>query len=841
MLMKNSALIFASVLILSITASAQTLPSVSVVASDPVATEPGPVPINFLDTGAFTITRQGPTNLPLMVFLALSGTASNGVDYVETPTTVTIREGERSARVSIVPLADDLPEGDERVLMRIAPSPLAGPGSGYILPTNSLGAIVTIRDVVTPTNSPPRTVVSITATDPEGSEIPEVPPGMERPQLIDPIAFTVTRTGILTNPLTVRYVIAGTASNGVDYVEIPRQLEIAAGASSAEIEVNVIDDLLVEGVETISIQLLSPVCAAIAPPPPECYLLGTPAVAFGRIRDNDFPETNKPPVISIAVPTNGAVFFAPADISIIAQAFDTDGYVQTVQFFAGTNSLGITTNNPFAANIMNPFQMKWEDVAPGQYVITALATDNDGAQSRSGPVRISVLQEPVRQTVVNIRTIDPEAAEQDPRLDRLSNNALLRVTRSGSTDSDLPVRYRVDGTAINGVDYVELGGEVIIPKGAEWTDIVIEAIDDKLVEPTESILVTIVPPVCIAIYPPPPECYLVGSASRANAFILDDEPFETNSPPRVEITQPIAGTGFRAPAEVHIVAKTVDRDGYVGTVEFFANNHKIGEASKQFLIAPPDGTTIEYELDWQGVAPGQYALTARAIDDGGTSGLSAPVRISVVGTNQPPPTNMPVVTVYAIDGQASEGPIIRTTNALGTNVAVFEIRRSGGGTNTPLRVLYEMHGTASEGVDYLDLPNIVEIPAGQRSTRVVIVPIDDELPEKLESVVICLRPSPLASILETYLVGAPGQAAAVIADNDVPRLPYACLGDGLISWSTPAPDGECFRIECSNDLQRWAELCTLRATGGSLDYTDAEAMAYDRRFYRAVPVSCPVQ
>jgi hypothetical protein len=200
-----------------------------------------------------------------------------------------------------------------------------------------------------------------------------------------------------------------------------------------------------------------------------------------------------------------------------------------------------------------------------------------------------------------------------------------------------------------------------------------------------------------------------------------------------------------------------------------------------------------------------------------------------------------VVTVYAIDGQASEGPILQTTNALGTNVAVFEIRRSGGGTNTPLRLLYEMHGSASEGVDYLDLPSIVEIPAGQRSTRVVIVPIDDQLPEKLESVVICLRRSPLASILETYAIGAPGQAAAVIADNDAPRLPYACLSDGLISWSTPAPDGECFRIECSSDLQHWTELCTLRVTEGALRYTDAEAMAYDRRFYRAVPVPCPAQ
>jgi hypothetical protein len=676
---------------------------------------------------------------------------------------------------------------------------------------------------------------------------------MERPQLIDPAIFTVRRNGQLDNDLAVYYTIGGTSSNGVDYVEIPRQLKIPAGASSADIEINVIDDRLVEGPENVVIRIVPPLCVALAiwPPPPECYVVGIPSVAEARILDDDFSTSNRPPVVSIVVPTNGAVFKAPADIHLIAHAFDLDGYVHTVEFFEGTNSLGITTNNPLAANVMNPFQLKWSQVEPGRYVLTALATDSDGAQSKSRPVFITVVEEPIRQTVVNIRAVDPEAAEQDPRLDSLPNNALLRVVRTGLTDFDLPVYYKVDGTAENGVDYNRLSGTVLIPKGSESADIVIEAIDDKFAERTESILVTIEPPVCIAIFPPPPECYLVGSAGRAMAFILDDEPIETNLPPRVEITQPSSGATFRAPADIRIVSKTVDRDGYVGKVEFFANGHKIGEAGKQFLVPPPDGTTIEYDFDWQDVRPGQYALTARAIDDEGASGFSPPVRISVVGTNTPPPTNVAVVTVYAIDGYASESGNVIVTNDPGIllpydtngvrppNVAVFEIRRSGGSSDIPLRVFYETHGTASEGVDYLDLPGIAEIPAGARSTRVVVVPIDDRLPEKLESVVICLRPSPVLSPIPGYVVGRPASAAAVIADNDLPRVPYFCLGDGLIHWRTPAASGECYRIEASADLQDWTELCTIRATEGALDYTDAEAMAYERRFYRAVSVPCP--
>lgn len=954
-------------LFLTFIANAQnsSMSTVSVVASDPLATEPGDA--NVRDTGTFTISRHGPTNMQLLVFFILGGTGLNGVDYAEIQSPVTIPAGERAARVTVDPVADSLVEGEERVILRLAPSPLMGPMPTYILPTNSPAAVVTIRDndrapanlppmvqIVRPPNGarftapadihivadtvdrdgwvgtveffangakigesvinfiqappdgtpivhefnwkgvrageysltargtddegatstsmpvrisvtdsnsiPPRTVVSIRATDPVGSEIPEVPPGMGRPQLIDPAIFSVSRTGILTDELTVYYTVGGTAQNGVDYVEIPGQVQIPAGARSAEIEISVIDDELVEGTETVTIRIDPPVCIAIYPPPPDCYLVGEPGRAEASIRDNDSNGTNRPPTVSIVLPEDGAVFVAPADIEISAQAFDSDGYVHTVEFFEGTNSLGVAANNPFSANIRNPFHIKWPAVPPGDYVLTAVATDNDGAQSRSRPVRIKVIEEPVRQTVVNIRAIDPEAAEQDPRLDSLPNNALLRVTRSGATDFALSVFYAVGGTADNGIDYQELKGEVIIPEGSESADIIIEAIDDKIVERTESVIVSIRPPVCPAIWPPPRECYAVGPAGRASAFILDDDVGETNRPPHIEITRPASGTTFRSPADILIVANTVDRDGYTTMVEFFANNHKIGEASKHFVVPPADGTPIEYEFEWRDVRPGQYALTARATDEEGATSTSLPVRVTVVGTNEPPNTNVAVVTVVATDSHASEGPIIWHANSAGhieplgtnrwpnniiirplTNTATFEIRRSGGDLATSLRVFYETHGTATDGVDYDDLPGVVEIPAGQRAARVVVVPIDDRLPEKLESVVLCLRPSPVANPLPGYVVGRPASAAAVIADNDFPRLPVVCLRDGIFQWCRPAANGECFRIECSTDLREWIDLGTVSVTEGAIHYVDADAPANDRRFYRAVPVPCPAE
>jgi len=106
------------------------------------------------------------------------------------------------------------------------------------------------------------------------------------------------------------------------------------------------------------------------------------------------PPTNKPPFVKISEPSNGATFFTPVDVSICANAYDLDGYVATVEFFAGSMSLGIKTNNPASAGPMNPFCLVWSNVPPGSYTLVAVATDNDGASTKSDPVMILVSQGP---------------------------------------------------------------------------------------------------------------------------------------------------------------------------------------------------------------------------------------------------------------------------------------------------------------------------------------------------------------------------------------------------------------------------------------------------------------
>ena len=445
------------------------------------------------------------------------------------------------------------------------------------------------------------------------------------------------------------------------------------------------------------------------------------------------------------------------------------------------------------------------------------------------------------QAVVNIVTVDAAGREipvvpPGMGMPQLIDSAAFRVTRTGPTNFDMPVYYAVTGTASNGVDYARLSGQVTIPIGSHAADIEVVVTDDAVAEPTESVIVTLEPIACIAIFPPPPECYRVGPQDRASASIIDNDGSTTsNRPPVVRILAPHAGETFRAPAEILIQTETVDPDGYANTVEFFANSFKIGEASLIFIQPPPPGQPLYIDFLWQSVPAGNYTLTARTRDDMGAPATSAPVTI-IVGTNTtpPPPTNaLPVVTIVARDAFASEG-----TNFFGTNnPAVFVIQRSGP-TNAALTVAYNIGGTASNGVDYTRIDSFTSIPAGRRSTRIVINPIQDGIAEPIETVVLGLRTFSTPGAISGYVIGTPGRAAATISDQG--RPPCVRLPDHMFHLCLPRTNGFGHRIEVGTNLVDWQVFCTNVVVDGALHFVDPDAPGHGRRFFRVSPAPAPV-
>src|SRR5439155_8613070 len=280
--------------------------------------------------------------------------------------------------------------------------------------------------------------------------------------------------------LTVFYHVGGTARPRVDYQALSGHITIPAGASSADITVTPIADVdtTPETNETVVVRLVPPILPLDDPSGPmrwpAPYVVGFPSNAIVNIAESGL-VTNFPPQVRIVCPMNGAKFPAPAHLVLVAQAEDIDDKVTTVQFFAGTNSLGVTTNRedlpgPFPGTnlIKGAFVLNWSDVAAGDYTITAKATDSRGVSSVSDPITIHVIEWPV----VTVVASDPNASEIGP------DTGTFKVSRTGGTDNELHVLFALGGTAKPGVDFRLSPSLVTIPVGSSSVDITVTPIAD---------------------------------------------------------------------------------------------------------------------------------------------------------------------------------------------------------------------------------------------------------------------------------------------------------------------------------------------------------------------------
>jgi hypothetical protein len=670
-----------------------TMPVVTIQATDPLASWSG-------DSGTFTFFRDGPTNQTLNVFYLIGGSATNGVDYAKIGSLVTIPAGLRTNTVTISTINNGQ-TNIETVVLKLAASPLGIPQNYLFGYPASATVFITPADM---TNLPP--LVKI---------------------------YTPTNGALLSSSQNVQLGAFGADLDG--YVT---SVEFFAGTQSLGVVSNgaIVDPPFPDGAGPDSRAFF----LTWSNPAPGAYVLTAKATDNGGASSvsepvdvtvvSEPPPTNIPPVVKISEPAGGATFYSPANIGICANAFDVDGFVATVQFFAGTQLLGIRTNNPMSAGPQNPFCLLWSNVPPGNYTLSAVATDNGGLSTTSGPVAILVAQGP------------------------------------------------------------------------------------------------------------PP----------------------TNYPPLVRITSPPNGAVFRAPLNLPLYAFAFERGGIIASVEFFDGTNNLG-AGTGFCLGPvanPDWQTNTcptnlFVLTWSNAAPGAYAISAVATDNGGNLATSSPVKITILSSPPPPTNRPPIVSVVASDPLAIEGTncwpwlglaggspswsewigpssVWRLFTNCGPKNASFTVHRWGD-TNGDLTVSYEVGGTATNGIDYLPLSGSVVIPAGQRRADVTVVPLDDGPPDISSTVVLKLASS------TNYVLGYPKKAAVLIIDSQVPRLGSGLLSDDSFHLGVPGPDGAWFHIDYSTDLLNWTSLCTNQVVNGSIDFIDPDASTNQSRFYRTVPES----
>lgn len=91
---------------------------------------------------------------------------------------------------------------------------------------------------------------------------------------------------------------------------------------------------------------------------------------------------NVSPSVIITSPANNATFTTGANVTINANASDSDGMISKVEFYQGATLLGTDTSSPYS--------FAWTNVPAGNYSLTARATDNQGAVSTSSVIAITV-------------------------------------------------------------------------------------------------------------------------------------------------------------------------------------------------------------------------------------------------------------------------------------------------------------------------------------------------------------------------------------------------------------------------------------------------------------------
>ena len=89
------------------------------------------------------------------------------------------------------------------------------------------------------------------------------------------------------------------------------------------------------------------------------------------------------------------MFLVPANLTLYARAVESTGVVQTVEFFAGSMSLGVVSNSSQGVftNISKEllFPLGWSNVLAGSYALKAVATDAHGMTATSSVMNISVV------------------------------------------------------------------------------------------------------------------------------------------------------------------------------------------------------------------------------------------------------------------------------------------------------------------------------------------------------------------------------------------------------------------------------------------------------------------
>ncbi|XWK86429.1 MAG: Calx-beta domain-containing protein [Phormidium sp.] len=491
-----------------------------------------------------------------------------------------------------------------------------------------------------------------------------------------------------------------------------------------------------------------------------------------RAEINYNPNNGESQVLTFKWAPNQTVTSALIDLSLFApksaEKFgDEVGFLQAFKDGQLVDITATRVGGGLASSIDNSgigVKFRADDGVNGDFKFQISNADFDELRFTARPYDNPVSPQPIFNGIITdssdylVQKIDYTATVNQPIIQfsdpqftvREDGTPILAVTvvRSGGLEGPASATINLtNGTAVAPGDYNNTPITVNFADGQTSQVITVPVVNDGIVEPTETVNLSLVNPSPGAV---------IGTQSSAVLNIVDPPTLQFSNPQYVvneDGTPILAVTVVRSGDTSGAVSATVNLSNGTATTPADYNNTPItvnfaaGETSQVVNVPIVDDTLVE---------PLETVNLSLVNPTGGaTIGTQNTAILNILDNDVPPPPK-PVVFVAALDPTAGEPG--RTDNS---GVGTFQFARTGGDPNVPLTIRYTTTGTATPGTDYGALTGTVTIAAGATvSDPVTVTPLADDLSESVETVTV--------KILEDlpYQVGSADNATVRVLDND---------------------------------------------------------------------------
>lgn len=411
-------------------------------------------------TVTITVQRLLGTALSTSIdIVTTNGTATNDIHYVGVTNTLVFAEGE-TIKDLLIPIIDDVPAATN--VNRIF-------NVKMINPTNDVGgtALLTGSLLAAQTNVP------VVIVDNESVISFSSPSYIVAENGVNAL-ISITRTGGSNDPVSVTFeTTTGTATAGVDYVPATNVVSWASGDLTPKtVLVQVLNDTLVEGIETLGLQLTNFTAS------------GLPGLTNSvlNIIDDDFSSG----VIGFELATYNVVESQPAQISIV-RTNGSSGIVSVTLTTSNGTAIGgsdyTTTNvlvtfaNGETRKVINIATLDDALQDDGENFTVTLSNPTGGATLATSSANVIIDDNDV---TIGFDSPSVNVTESDTTLQ-------LSISRSGLLTRTFIVDYTTaNGTALAGLDYVQTNGVIVFAPGETNKTIAVQVKDDFIIEGPES-------------------------------------------------------------------------------------------------------------------------------------------------------------------------------------------------------------------------------------------------------------------------------------------------------------------------------------------------------------------